>query len=65
MNVTLRDVEFVDAAKNRKKFSHFFVPCRLIRYVQIPTEIDIKEAIHKRFGKFEVFKIVFFKFRML
>ena len=51
MNVTLREAVFVDPTGRTKKFESFFVPCRLIRYVQIPTEIDIKAAIKRRFGE--------------
>ena len=51
MNVTMREVVFVDATGRSKKFENFFIPCRLIRYVQIPTEIDIKAAIRRRFGE--------------
>jgi hypothetical protein len=51
MNVTMREVQFVDPTGREKKFDHFFVPCRLIRYVQIPTEVDIRGAIKKQFGK--------------
>ena len=50
MNVTMREVIFVDPTGRQKKFDHFFVPCRLIRYVQIPTEIDIRKAIQRKFG---------------
>ena len=52
MNVTMREAKFVDATGRLKKFDHFFVPCRLIRYVQIPTEVDIQAAIKRKFGIF-------------
>ena len=50
MNVSLKDAIFCDQVGKRHKFASFFVPSRLIRYVQIPTEIDIRTAIKKRFG---------------
>lgn len=50
MNVTMREVEFCDPSGRRKKFEHFFVPNRLVRYTQIPAQIDIKAALQKRFG---------------
>ena len=55
MNVTMREAKFVDATGRLKKFDHFFVPCRLIRYVQIPTEVDIQAAIKRKFGIFFFF----------
>ncbi len=48
----MREAKFVDATGRLKKFDHFFVPCRLIRYVQIPTEVDIQAAIKLKFGIF-------------
>ena len=52
MNTTLREAEFCDPAGVRRKFDVFFVPKRLIRYVQIPTEIDIKASLEKLFSKY-------------
>lgn len=52
MNTTLRDVEFCDPMGFRRHFDVFFVPKRLIRYVQIPSGIDIKACIEKMFGKY-------------
>ena len=46
-NVTLEMVKFTDPCGNRKKFDQFFVQQRLIRCVQIPTTIDIREALKK------------------
>lgn len=50
MNTTLREAEFCDPMGFRRKFDVFFVPKRLIRYVQIPPEIDIKSSMEKMFG---------------
>ena len=52
MNITMRDAEFCDAMGFRRHFQMFFVPKRLIRYVQIPTEIDIKASLEKLFGMY-------------
>ena len=52
MNTTLREVEFCDPMGFRRNFDVFFVPKRLIRYVQIPSDIDIKASIEKLFGKY-------------
>ena len=54
MNTTLREAEFCDPMGFRRKFDVFFVPKRLIRYVQIPTEIDIKSSMEKMFGKYYI-----------
>ena len=59
MNTTLREAEFCDPAGVRRKFEVFFVPKRLIRYVQIPTEIDIKSSLEKLFSKYK--KLGFYK----
>jgi hypothetical protein len=52
MNTTLQEAEFCDPMGHRRKFDVFFVPKRLIRYVQIPTEIDVKTALEKLFGRY-------------
>lgn len=49
MNVTLKDARLVDASRRRGNFSHFFVQNRLVRFVQIPTEIDLRAEIIKKF----------------
>ena len=59
MNTTLREAEFCDPAGVRRKFDVFFVPKRLIRYVQIPTEIDIKASLEKLFGEYLSMWIIF------
>ena len=46
-NVTLKNARFTDPCGNRKRFDDFFVQQRLIRGVQIPTTIDIREAMKK------------------
>jgi hypothetical protein len=52
MNIHIREAVHVDATGVRRDESDFYVPNRLIRWVQIPTEIDIKESIRNKFGKF-------------
>jgi len=47
MNVTLEKAEFTDPCGNRRNFDQFFVQQRLIRCVQIPTKLDIREALKK------------------
>ena len=51
MNITLQMAEFVDPRGLRKRFDVFFVPCRLIRFVQIPPEIDIRKGLKKLLGE--------------
>ena len=46
MNVSMKQVLFVDPMGNRKKFDDFFIQSRLIRVVQIPSAIDMKAAIN-------------------
>ena len=58
MNTTLREAEFCDPLGQRRRFDIFFVPKRLIRYVQIPTEIDIKKSLEKLFGGYLCFLIL-------
>ena len=52
MNTTLREAEFCDPMGHRRGFTVFFVPKRLIRYVQIPAEIDVKTSLEKLFGMY-------------
>ena len=51
MNVTLENVVFQDPGGVKQKFEVFFAPNRLIRYVQIPPQIDIKKELEKLFGE--------------
>lgn len=51
MNVHLREAVHVDATGASRDLSDYYVPNRLIRWVQIPTEIDIKESIKSKFGE--------------
>ena len=51
MNVTLEDVIFTTPSGMKQKFSMFFAPNRLIRYVQIPPEIDIKKGLARLLDK--------------
>jgi hypothetical protein len=50
MNVSMREVVFVDASGKKRQFDHFFVAARLIRYVQIPTVIDIRKTMLQTVG---------------
>lgn len=45
MNVTMKKVLFVDPCGNKRKFEEFFVQNRLIRFVQIPSVIDLRQAV--------------------
>ena len=45
--MTLEKVRFTDPCGNRRNFDEFFVQQRLIRGVQIPSKIDIREALKK------------------
>ena len=49
MNVTLEEARYYDPRRNSQKFDSFFVQNRLIRFVQIPQNIDIKEGLRQRF----------------
>merc|ERR1712240_452938 len=46
MNITMEDVTFTDSLGSKRKYESFFVKSRLIRYVQIPSSVDIKQALH-------------------
>lgn len=45
MNVTLEKAKFTDPCGNRRTFDQFYVQCRLIRGVQIPSRIDMRQAL--------------------
>ncbi|XP_023337169.1 U7 snRNA-associated Sm-like protein LSm10 [Eurytemora carolleeae] len=45
MNITLEEVEMLDPRGSILKFSSFFIPNRLIRFVQIPESIDMIKAL--------------------
>ncbi len=51
MNVVMREVKFVDPVGRKRQFEDFFVASRLIRFVQIPTHIDIKQGLKNLNGK--------------
>ena len=51
MNVTLQDVVFTTPSGIKQKFNMFFAPNRLIRYVQIPPEVDIKKGLARLLDK--------------
>jgi len=44
MNITMEDVTFTDPRGARLHFESFFVQNRLIRYVQVPQSVDLKNA---------------------
>ena len=58
MNMTISEAEFCDPAGFHRQFQIFFVPKRLIRYVQIPTEINMKDAMERMFGKLAKLKSI-------
>ncbi|XP_073985142.1 U7 small nuclear RNA associated Lsm10 [Rhodnius prolixus] len=45
MNVTMSDVIFTDAGGNEYYYNIFFIKERNIRYIHIPTEVDINNLI--------------------
>ena len=45
MNITLEKATFTDPSGQRRTFDQFFVQERLVRYVQIPSQIDIRQAL--------------------
>ena len=47
MNVNMKKVLFVDPCGNKRKFDEFFVQNRLIRFVQIPSVIDLRQAVNQ------------------
>ena len=49
MNVTLENARYFDPKRNSQRFDSFFVQNRLIRFVQIPKEINIRESLKQRF----------------
>jgi len=48
MNFSMEEVEMIDPAGNKLKFSSFFVQNRLVRYVQIPESIDIGASLKEQ-----------------
>ncbi len=49
MNVTMREVRLVDASRRSQRFDHFFVQNRLVRLVQIPSEVDVKRELRRMY----------------
>ncbi len=49
MNVTMREVRLVDASRRSQRFDHFFVQNRLVRFVQIPSEVDVKRELRRMY----------------
>ena len=49
MNITLGEVIYQNPGGVQQKFSTFFVPNRLVRIVQIPPEIDIRQGLEDLF----------------
>lgn len=50
MNVTMSDAIFTDPMGRRRSFQQFFVQNRLVRFVQIPAQIDVRQALEQRFS---------------
>ena len=51
MNVTLSDATLVDPARTvSTKLDSIMVQNRLIRFAQIPTEIDVKTELLRKFA---------------
>jgi len=44
MNITMEDVTFTDPKGARLHFETFFVQNRLIRYIQVPQSVDLRNA---------------------
>merc|ERR1719507_834420 len=44
MNITMVDVTFTDPRGARLHFETFFVQNRLIRYIQVPQSVDLRNA---------------------
>ena len=49
MNVTLEEARYYDPRRNSHRFDSFFVQNRLIRFVQIPSEIDVKKEMRLKY----------------
>jgi len=47
MNLNLEEVEMVDPSGAHLTFPNFYVQNRLIRYVQIPSDVDLQEALQQ------------------
>lgn len=45
MNMSFEQATFTDPRGQSRTFDQFFVQERLVRYVQIPTQIDIRQAL--------------------
>lgn len=48
MNVQMSQVKFTSATGDTRSFDNFFVQGRQIRFVQIPDDVNIAEAIEQR-----------------
>lgn len=51
MNVTMKKVIFTDPCGRKKAFDDFFVHSRLIRFVQIPSYIDLSSGLQDQISK--------------
>ncbi|XP_077977762.1 U7 snRNA-associated Sm-like protein LSm10 [Glandiceps talaboti] len=45
MNIYMSDVEFVDPKGSISKFADFFVQGKMVRFVQIPDDVNITDTI--------------------
>jgi len=46
-NISMEKVKFTDPSGNRRTFDSFFVQSRLIRFVQIPSRLDLRKLLQK------------------
>merc|ERR1719323_928556 len=44
MNIIMEDVTFIDPRGTRLHFDSFFVQNRLVRYIQVPQSVDLRNA---------------------
>ena len=59
MNVIMRRATFVDPCGHTRKFEHFFIASRLIRYVQIPPYINVRLGLQALNGLLRLRKASF------
>ena len=59
MNITLGEVIYQNPGGVQQKFSTFFVPNRLVRIVQIPPEIDIRQGLEDLFRLGPIISVCF------
>ncbi|XP_031626528.1 U7 snRNA-associated Sm-like protein LSm10 [Contarinia nasturtii] len=51
MNITMINVVFIDQQGKMRPLDNFFVLARNVKYIHIPNEVDVTQALEKLFNK--------------